>query len=272
MNRPRIPHRAARFGHRLRHVGGWLPGALTLGNLLAGFGAILMAMQGRYMIAFWLIFAAGLLDGLDGRIARLAGTSSNFGGQLDSLCDAISFAVAPAILAFQLGVGGLGRFGWAACFIYVACGVIRLARFSSAIHQDDDFIGLPIPSAAAAVTVPTIVTGGAPLAQGFATAEAMLLMAVGLLMVSRIRYPSFKRLRFDPRPYRVLAVWAVVLAAFIWAAEWVAPALVVAYLLAPVIRKLLGGSEALGEGELEPDDDEPDLDEPDGERGRDALA
>ncbi|MDH3283742.1 MAG: CDP-diacylglycerol--serine O-phosphatidyltransferase [Acidobacteriota bacterium] len=240
-----------RLGKRLRTVGGWLPGALTLGNLLAGFGAILMAMQDRFWVAFWLIVAAAVLDGLDGRLARLTGTASSFGGQLDSLCDAVSFAVAPSLVAFQMGVGTLGRFGWAACFLYVACGVIRLARFNIASQgrEHDDFIGLPSPFAAALVAAPALFWAEGPGWPGLSAAHAMLLVLAGLLMVSRVRYPSFKTLRFGPKPYRVLALWAVVLTVFIVAAEWVAPLLVLGYLVLPIFKSLtdrvLGESRAV---------------------------
>jgi CDP-diacylglycerol--serine O-phosphatidyltransferase len=231
------PVRNAAIGGRLRNVGGWLPGALTLGNLLAGFGSIVMAMQGRFWIAFWLIFAAAVLDGLDGRVARITGTVSEFGAELDSLCDAVSFAVAPSLLAFQLGVGTLGRVGWGACFVFVACGVIRLARFNATSGDTSDFIGLPIPMAAAAASMPALMTGGGVLPPLFVPAHGLLLVVTGLLMVSRLRYPSFKRLRFGPNPYRVLAIWSLVLAAFIVAAEWVAPVLVAGYLLSPSARR-----------------------------------
>ncbi len=231
-----------RLGRRLRNVGGWLPGVLTLGNLLAGFGAILMAIEGRFWVAFWLIVTAALLDGLDGRIARLTGTASTFGGQLDSLCDAVSFAVAPSLVAFQMGVGTLGRVGWAASFLYVACGVIRLARFNTASQEQDhdDFIGLPSPFAAALVSAPALLWADGTEWPGIFAAHALLLVLAGLLMVSRVRYPSFKTLRFGPKPYRLLALWAVVLTVFIVAAEWVAPLLVLAYLVLPIFKSLNG--------------------------------
>jgi len=91
------------------HVGGWAPGILTVGNLLAGFASILMALEGRFLFAFWLVFAAAVLDGLDGRVARLTGAVTRFGGQLDALCDAVSFAVAPSVFAYLFGLSELGE-------------------------------------------------------------------------------------------------------------------------------------------------------------------
>ncbi|RMG44276.1 MAG: CDP-diacylglycerol--serine O-phosphatidyltransferase [Acidobacteria bacterium] len=216
---------------------GWLPGALTLGNLMAGYAAILMATEHHYLIAWWLVFAAAVLDGLDGRVARLTGTTSGFGGELDSLCDAVSFAVAPSLLAFHMGVGGLGRAGWAACFLFTACGVIRLARFNAATTGGEDFVGLPIPTAAAVAAAPALLTHGEPIPPAFVPVHAAVLLVTALLMVSRLRYPAFKSLRFGPKPYRVLALWAAILAGFLAFAEWMLPALILGYLLTPAVRR-----------------------------------
>jgi CDP-diacylglycerol--serine O-phosphatidyltransferase len=163
------------------------------------------------------------------------------------LCDAVSFAVAPALLAFQLGVGDLGRFGWAACFVFVACGVIRLARFNTNSRETGDFTGLPIPMAAAAASIPALVTGGGSLPLELRPAHALLLVATGLLMVSRLRYPSFKRFRVGPSPHRALALWVLVLAAFVVAAEWVAPLMVLGYLVAPLARRWWRGIDVSDE-------------------------
>ena len=240
---PTPSHRArptrSNRGRRLRTVAGWLPGALTLGNVLAGFSAILLASMDRFFFAAVLILAAGILDGLDGRLARLTGTTSSFGEQLDSLADAISFSVAPAVLAFHLGVGDFGRFGWGACFLFAACGVIRLARFNSFVRTHHDFIGLPTPAAAATIACPILLTGGTALPDWFPLLYAGMVLVVALLMISPFRYRAFKDLRFGPKPYRALALWAAILAGLIFMYEWFVPALIAAYLVSPLTRNLV---------------------------------
>lgn len=221
---------------RLSAVGGWLPGAITLGNVLAGFSAILLASTEKTYLAAVLILAAGILDGLDGRVARLTGTTSSFGEQLDSLADAVSFCVAPAVLAFHLGVGGLGRFGWGVCFLFAACGVIRLARFNSFARTHHDFIGLPTPAAAGVVTCPLLLAGGSGLPEWFPLPYGLIMLIVALLMVSPFRYRAFKDLRFGPKPYRALALWAAILAGLIFMYEWFVPLLIALYLVSPLTR------------------------------------
>lgn len=130
-----------------------LPNLLTSGNLFFGFLAMLRALDGQFYYAAIFIFVAALFDMLDGRVARLTKGTSEFGVQYDSLCDVVSFGVAPAFILYQYGLFDLGRLGWVACFIYMACGALRLARFNvqSAIGKaSGDFTGLPIPMAAAA--------------------------------------------------------------------------------------------------------------------------
>ena len=111
-----------------------LPALFTLGNVLCGFLCIDAAHQGRFHAATSLLFLAGILDGLDGRVARLTGSTSAFGEQLDSLADVISFGVAPAILAYQWGLHDFDRLGLAVSFLFVVCGACRLARFNVQIH------------------------------------------------------------------------------------------------------------------------------------------
>ncbi|NCN95833.1 MAG: CDP-diacylglycerol--serine O-phosphatidyltransferase [Bdellovibrionales bacterium] len=131
-----------------------LPNLLTTGNLFFGFFAVVKALSGSMFIAACCLFVAAIFDVLDGRVARLTGATSEFGVQYDSLCDFLSFGIAPAIIAYQYALVGLGRIGWVLCFVYVAGGALRLARFNvqSAIGQStDDFIGLPIPMAAGVI-------------------------------------------------------------------------------------------------------------------------
>jgi len=125
-----------------------LPSAFTLGNLFFGVYAIVAATRGDFEWAGWFIVFAGVLDLLDGRVARFTRTGTAFGAELDSLVDAISFGVAPALIAYQLYFTE-GRWGWTVCFVYIAASVVRLARFNidQAGHARSHFIGLPSPTA-----------------------------------------------------------------------------------------------------------------------------
>ncbi len=233
---------------RFRGVVGWLPGMLTMGNVLAGFVAIIMASQDRLAVAALLVLAAAFLDGLDGRLARMTGTTSQFGEQLDSIADGISFAVAPSLVAFFSGLEDLHRTGWALSFIFAACGVIRLARFSAGLQDPRYFIGLPSPTAAAIAVCPALLTGGERIPRELIPVYAALIVVTGLLMVSKIRYRSFKDLRFSQRPYRVLAVWVLVLAGFVALGEWMLPTIIAAYLFSPTVEWLARQRRALPHG------------------------
>ena len=171
-----------------------LPSLFTTGNLFLGFWAIVKAFDGQYGEAAPLIGGAIVLDMLDGRIARLTGTTSEFGAELDSLADAISFGVAPALLAYRWALDEIPRLGWLAAFLFAMCGVLRLARFNVQKHAVDGryFVGLPIPAAAgqlAAVIAfaPARVTGWV-----HGLFALLLVIALALLMVSTLRYRSFK--------------------------------------------------------------------------------
>ena len=130
-----------------------LPNLVTLAALFGGFYAIVMAMNGRFDLAALGVFCAMVLDGLDGRIARMTNTQSAFGEQMDSLADMVSFGAAPALIAYEWALRGLGRWGWIAAFVYCACAALRLARFNvnTAVVDKRFFQGLPSPAAAALV-------------------------------------------------------------------------------------------------------------------------
>ncbi|HEX2758673.1 MAG TPA: CDP-diacylglycerol--serine O-phosphatidyltransferase, partial [Thermoanaerobaculia bacterium] len=141
---PPSPRRGVRRGVYV------LPALFTAGNILCGYLSLDAAAQGAFEYAAKLVFLAAILDGLDGRVARLTGTTSAFGEQLDSLADVVSFGVAPAFLVYRWGLSGFGRAGLLVSFLFVVCGALRLARFNVQIHVVDKrwFVGLPIPSAA----------------------------------------------------------------------------------------------------------------------------
>lgn len=173
-----------------------LPNLLTTGALFGGFYAILSAMSGRFEAAAVAILVAMLFDGLDGRVARMTNTQSAFGVQYDSLSDMVSFGVAPAILAYSWAISELGKLGWAAAFIYASCAALRLARFNTMVGLVDKryFIGLASPAAAAVVA--GMVWTGSRLdpGVGIAIIAGVITSIVGILMVSNVRYNSFKDL------------------------------------------------------------------------------
>src|ERR1051325_3415544 len=130
-----------------------LPNLFTLAALFGGFYSIVMAMNARFDLAAIGVFAAMVLDSLDGRVARMTNTQSAFGEQMDSLSDMVSFGAAPALIAYEWSLKGLGRWGWIAAFVYCACAALRLARFNTNLKGVDPrfFQGLPSPAAAALV-------------------------------------------------------------------------------------------------------------------------
>lgn len=176
-----------------------LPNLLTTAGLFAGFFAIVAAMKGNFEPAAVAIFVAMIMDGLDGRVARLTGTESEFGAQYDSLSDMMCFGVTPALVVYSWGLRYLGKLGWLAAFFYVAATALRLARFNTQIGHADKrfFTGLPCP-AAAAVIAGTVWIGtdfGIP-GKTISEIVAVLTVAVAALMVSNVRYYSFKELDF----------------------------------------------------------------------------
>ncbi len=188
-----------------------LPTSLTTGNLCCGFFSLIEASRGRYELAALLIIAASVLDGLDGRIARLTGTTSEFGVEFDSLADISSFGIAPAFLAYQWALQPFHRIGWLIAFLFVACAATRLARFNIQHGSSDRryFAGLPSPAAAGAVASVAFAFPEPPSQLGASVLVGTLVAVAALLMVSRIRYRSFKG--FDLRsPRSYLSVIAIV--------------------------------------------------------------
>ena len=184
-----------------------LPNLLTTGALFGGFFAVLSGFSGGYEIAAIAIFVAMVFDGLDGRVARMTNTQSDFGVQYDSLSDMVSFGIAPAIVIYGWGMQGLGKVGIAAAFVYASCAALRLARFNvqSSVNSGKFFIGLPSPAAAA------LIAGFVWSAQSLQPSwllscfTALLTAVAGLLMVSNFKYPSFKQIDLRGRvPFVVI--------------------------------------------------------------------
>ena len=192
-----------------------LPNLFTSASLFSGFFAIIAAIQGRYETAAIAILISFVLDGLDGKIARLTHSTSQFGIEYDSLSDLVAFGVAPGILAFQWALEPFGRLGWLACFMYVICGALRLARFNvQKDHVDPNFFkGLPIPAGAcflASLVLFTTAVGGLPQLKHILI--IILVYILSFLMVSSIHYPSFKGFELKKqKPFNVLVAIILVL-------------------------------------------------------------
>ena len=204
-------------GRKVRRRGIYLlPNMLTLGALFSGFYAIIAGMSGNFNEAGWAIMIAGILDGLDGRIARLTNTQSAFGAQFDSLSDMVSFGVAPALIMFSWAFAPLGRLGWAASFIYMSCAALRLARFNVQLATVDKrfFVGLQSPLAAGVVTfLPWVgYKYGLEVTPMVAYLCAILTVFIGFLMISNYSYSSFKELQFKGTvPYMVFVFVVIML-------------------------------------------------------------
>ena len=176
-----------------------LPNAFTTAALFAGFYAIVMAMNQRFDHACWAVFIAMVLDSLDGRVARLTNTQSEFGAQYDSLSDMVSFGAAPALVIYEWSLRGLGKLGWIAAFVYCAGAALRLARFNTNIEVVDKrfFQGLPSPSAAALVAGFVLLMVDQEIS-GLDLAWVSWGIAVfaGLTMVTNVPFYSFKDVNF----------------------------------------------------------------------------
>ena len=219
----------AESGHPRRPRGIYLlPNLFTTGGLFGGFFAIIAASQGRFEAACVAIFIAAILDGIDGRVARLTNTQSEFGVQYDSLADLVSFGMAPALVMYYWALSALkidgitpGKIGWLTAFLYAACAALRLARFNSQVAQVDKrwFIGLASPAAAglmASLVWTCTDLGLSGIALRYVAVGVTV--AAALLMVSRIRYNSFKGAR-GPKgervPFFIIVVAVAVLIALV---------------------------------------------------------
>jgi len=197
-----------------------LPTLFTVGNLFCGYASVVQAFKGDLANSALLIIAAAILDGLDGRLARLTNTSSDFGVQFDSLADMVSFGVAPAMLAYQWGLGPLERVGWMVAFLYVVCVGMRLARFNIQTAREDKryFAGLPSPPAAGtlASVVFAVPALDPELRPWIPVVVALLVAGLAALMLSRLRYRSFKELNLrDRKSYIYVLLVAAMLVAIV---------------------------------------------------------
>ncbi len=190
-----------------------LPNLFTTGCLFAGFYSIVAAMSGRFEAAAIAIFIAMIMDGLDGRVARLTNTQSAFGAEYDSLADMVSFGLAPALVVYVWLLSDLGKLGWLAAFVYTAGTALRLARFNTQVGRADKryFQGLASPAAAAVIAGMVWVGQDYDLdGRKITMVAAIITVMLGVFMVSNVRYRSFKDLDLKGRvPF--VAILVVVL-------------------------------------------------------------
>jgi len=210
------PHR--RDSSRPRGVSIYvLPNLLTTTNMFFGFMSIIFAIRGEYMFGSYAIVAAAVFDLLDGRVARLTDTTSAFGAQYDSLCDLISFGMAPALIMYLWALQPFGRVGWLASFVFVACGALRLARFNVQAQEESHYFqGLPIPMAAGIVASSVLCFHDLEIDASRNWMLLFMTFLLGITMVSQFRYKSFKDLNLkkkQPFTYLVVGVMVLILVA-----------------------------------------------------------
>jgi CDP-diacylglycerol--serine O-phosphatidyltransferase len=252
----------------------FLPNLMTAGNLFCGFMAIVQCMQARlaetavsgeylghspadyYRYAVWFIFGAAAFDALDGRLARMGGRESLFGAEFDSIADVVSFGVAPTLMMFYLilsptqGILWFRNIGWAIGFVYLLCAAMRLARFNVITNpllrpgkkeSNKDFMGLPVPAAAG--TVAALVLFLLKLAEtdkalnAWALALPFLMLLIGLLMMSTVRYPSGKGIDLQTQmKFRTFAVALALLGLILFYKEFALLAVCLGYIFFGLIR------------------------------------
>lgn len=203
-------------GRKQPHKGVYLlPNLFTTAALFSGFYSIIAAMNGSFIYAAVAVFIAMVLDGLDGRVARLTHTQSAFGAEYDSLADMVSFGISPALIVFTWSLAPLGKVGWIAAFIYAVGAALRLARFNTMLGVEEKryFTGLPSPAAAGIVAgIIWAANDKGVSGESLATFMALIVPMTGLLMVSNVKYRSFKDLNIKGRvPFVVLLIAVLVL-------------------------------------------------------------
>lgn len=250
-----------------------LPNLLTTGNLFFGYFSIMKSISGDFSTAAIAILLASVFDVLDGRVARLTNGSSEFGVQYDSLCDMVSFGLAPAIMVYHYALSGLGKLAWALCFIYVVCGALRLARFnvqSSIGKYVDGFIGLPIPMAAGTLSCFVAFVEGlkthereellwlAELAEKwhfftYGVTAFVLIMTplLAFLMVSNVAYPSHKSIKIKGvKNFRLLVILAVLIGLIAYKPALIGFLIFFIYSLSGFFEYVMGWKPALSEDEI----------------------
>jgi CDP-diacylglycerol--serine O-phosphatidyltransferase len=242
-----------------------LPNLLTTANMFFGFYAIIYAIKGQYLMAAYAIVAAAVFDLLDGRVARLTRSTSKFGAEYDSLCDLVSFGMAPGLLLYLWALQPFGRIGWLASFVFTACGALRLARFNVQAHivEKNYFQGLPIPMAAGIVAGSVLAWNDL----GLIASESLWLLCMTFLlafvMVSNFRYRSFKDLDLRHRlPFRYLVLGLAIFAVVAWWPEVMIFMLFLTYAVLGAIFGLLKLGRPRSNSAHADDDDDDEHHEP----------
>ncbi len=218
-----------------------LPNSLTMCGMFAGFYAILAALKGNYTPAAWAIMVAMIFDGLDGWIARLTNSTTRFGIELDSLSDLVAFGVAPAVILYKWSLTDFGRIGWAASFLFVACGALRLARYNVQMGSSEkkSFTGMPIPGAAAVVATTVIFFNEMAWPGSKNLFILFLAFVLSILMVSTLRFHGAKELDFKKRkPFWILVAIAVFFAVIVMHPEIALFVFAMIYLSAGIVENL----------------------------------
>jgi CDP-diacylglycerol--serine O-phosphatidyltransferase len=214
-----------------------LPNLFTASSIFIGVISIVEASKGHFISASWLILLALVFDGLDGRIARMTNTTSQFGVEFDSLADIISFGIAPAMLLYFFIGSEFGRFGILVSALYVIFGAIRLARFNISTAKTDPnvFIGLPIPTAAIFISMWILLFNKYGL-EAYSSVLLFLILGISILMVSNFRYPSFKKIELDrPMVFKTMITLMLVISLlYLFSAEGFALIILIYVLYGPI--------------------------------------
>ncbi|WP_245613637.1 CDP-diacylglycerol--serine O-phosphatidyltransferase [Pelobacter seleniigenes] len=236
-----------------------LPNLITAGGIFAGFYVIIASTSGNYQRAAWFIMLAAIFDGLDGKVARLTGTASKFGVELDSLADVISFGVAPGVLLYEWALRPFGKLGWLAAFLYVICGALRLARFNVQVSTVESrrFIGLPIPAAACIVATCVLLfyeLGGTGTIKMVSMVVLVFLLA--FLMVSNIKYLSLKDPElFKRQPFMMLVLAIILLIVIVAKPEVMLFLIGMAYMVSGPLMHYFGRRKGAVKEAVVPSDD-----------------
>lgn len=216
-----------------------LPNLFTAASIFSGFYAIALALEGAFESAPWFIFLALIFDGLDGRVARLTNTASHFGVEFDSLADIVAFGVAPALILYLYIGDSYGRIGIVVSALFIIFGAVRLARFNvtTARIEPSVFIGLPIPTAAIMIAIAILLFERYSVFETYKILILPLALVLAILMVSNIRYPSFKKINFKTFHFIrfLIALIVVAMGVFIYPIEGMA-ILAAGYLLYGPLR------------------------------------
>ena len=221
-----------------RRLAYFIPNTFTALNMACGFIAIIYAFHGEFYKACMFIVLGAIFDSVDGRIARMTNTQSSFGEQFDSLSDLVSFGVSPAIVYYFRFLADAGRPGMVACFFFMLCGALRLARFNATIdkNKSDYFQGLPIPGGATAVISLIFLSSSFPEIIKYRPLTVAYLLFYAVLMISNIPFPSFKKSEWVKKHKKqVLMVIFLVFASLFIYEEIMIPAIITIYVIASLI-------------------------------------